>query len=212
MMEHDQMGMESEEEVLISRMASNEARGAEWRRFEMLAGASPSAWERLARALRDELAARSAFDEVVVRAESLPLPAASDRGMRRLQLTQSWPGWALAAVLALAWAVSFLNPPRESGNTANFGGAIVPARHSADEAFHDYLTLGAQEGRVLQELPMMMVETRFDQNEGRIEVVYVRQLLERTTVQSAIELTEDPLGRPSAVEVDLTIPRPGKPL
>jgi len=201
-----------ETEVLIARVMANEAHEGEWRRFESIAAAQPVAWERMARALRDELAARSAFDDIATPAEAVELPLGAGRGVRRLSALQSWPGWALAAVLALAWAVSFFSPLRHNQQEAAVGGPLLQARHSADEAFSDYLTLGAQEGRVLQELPMMMIESRFDRDQGRVEVVYVRQLLERATVESAFELTEDALGRPEPVPIDLTNLQTNKPL
>jgi len=201
-----------EAETLIGRVSANDARELDWQRFESIAVAQPVVWERMARALRDELVIRGAFDEIAEPAESVPLPEQTLRATNRLAAIQAWPGWALAAVIALAWGVSFFNPPVSQSHEAGLGGVIVPVRHSADEAFNDYLTLGAQEGRVLQELPMMMIESRFDRDQGRVEVVYVRQLLERATVQSAFELTEDALGRPEPVPIDLTILRTDKPL
>jgi hypothetical protein len=45
-----------------------------------------------------------------------------------------------------------------------------------------------------------------------VEVVYVRQLLERATVQSAFELTEDALGRPAPVPIDLNVLQANNPL
>lgn len=201
-----------EMDALIGQVSGNEASAECWHRFESIASTQPAAWEHLARALRDELAARSAFAEAAGPAELAELPAGTLRATSRLAALRAWPGWALAAVIALAWTISFFNPPASDAQRAGLGSAIVPARHSANDAFNEYLMLGAQEGRVLQELPMMMVETRFDSAEGRVEVVYVRQLLERATVQSAYELTEDALGRPAPVPIDLNVLQINRPL
>lgn len=201
-----------ETETLIGRVSANDAREQDWRRFESIAQVRPGAWEHMARALREELVVRSALDDVTAPSEAIDLPPMPIRGSHRLAALQAWPGWALAAAIALAWCVSFFNPPQRDTQETGLGSSILPTRLSADEAFNDYLTLGAREGRVLQELPMMMVESRFDSRQGRVEVVYVRQLLERTTVQSAVELTEDALGRPSTIPVELNILQTNRPL
>lgn len=202
----------TETDSLIARVAANEADGVEWGRFETIAASEPRAWEEMARTLRTELQARQALDDATAPAEHIDLPMNSASAVLRVRAF-GWPGWALAAVLALAWAwMGFFENARGPSNQAGIGSQFMPVRNDADQAYEDYLSLGAREGRVLQELPMMMVETRFDDTHGTVEVVYVRQLLERATVQSAFELREDESGQLEALPVGVELLQSKKPL
>lgn len=50
---------------------------------------------------------------------------------------------------------------------------------------------------------MIMVEMRQDDGSGRMDVVYIRPLLERAPIESAYELRRDELGRPAPGRIDL---------
>src|SRR5690606_15437379 len=110
--------------------------------------------------------------------------------LRRIGLAA--PGWLAAAAVALVWAV-----------TGGLGGPVAPQpapgllpvgwQPTADEALDQYLETGFSEGRVLGELPALMVETRAI--DGRAEIVYVRRVLERTVVDEIVEEGVDDGGR-----------------
>lgn len=197
------------EDNLIGRIAANEADGAEWKALEQHASSHPGASERLARALRDELQVRGALAEALDAADGVELPEHVPAESLRLAFghhgVSMWGGWAMAAMVALAWfGLSFFAPDRPGLSPAAGGGpSITQADLSADDALRQYVERGAREGRVLQELPMIMVEMRQDDGSGRMDVVYIRPLLERAPIESAYELRRDELGRPAPGRIDL---------
>jgi hypothetical protein len=190
-------------EQLIDRIAANETGGGEFAEFERLASSEPSQWERLARVLRDEVQLRAAAAEMV----DAPVDMEIDRAIERSREAASgvvfrfgtWGGWAVAACVALAWiAFSALTPPPVP--PMNEQPQFALASYTADDALEHYLWTAGQEGRIVAELPSLMVESR-PMADGRLEVYYVRQLLERDEVASVYEITEDEHGQPAAVPV-----------
>ena len=211
------------DDVLIGRVAANEANAIEWAQFEARAAERPVAWESLARTLRDELQMRHALDDALECADRAEIPdRAFDQPLAVItthRRSASWSGWALAAMVALAWVgTSFFMPtiarntlgPREGvvqEPTPMHNGETTLAAYSPEEqAYRDYVRVGTEQGRVLEELPMVMIEARLIRTgEGEpplYEVYYVRQLLERTRVNSAFEINRDDLGRQVPVKID----------
>ena len=88
------------EDTLIGRVASNDSDAIEWTRFESLAAGDAGVWERLA-ATDDVDPPRHAFD---------PSPIARVAGGG---VVSRFAGWAVAAVVALAWAGLRSHPATE---------------------------------------------------------------------------------------------------
>lgn len=122
-----------------------------------------------------------------------PPPAAGSPLSPRTRRPRSWQpgswrrwtgraGWAVAAGLMLIWLVGELGPdPHATAPPGPDTSLMLPASFTADEAYDQYVSIGEKAGRVVAELPTVMVESRA-MPDGTFEVLYVRQLLERETV------------------------------
>lgn len=188
--------------TLINDIASLHADEADFSRFEQMAAAEPVAWEQLARALRDELQMRAAVSDELDSGADAEIARALERQHRRE--SSPWgalSGWAAAAAVVVMWVFVGRFQPQTPIN----GEGYVPimASLSADEALDRYLEAGQIEGRIIAELPALMVESRQTEG-GRLEVFYVRQFLEREEVGQVYELASDEHGLPRTVPVDLT--------
>jgi anti-sigma factor RsiW len=196
---------ESRTDILINRIASSEASRGEFAEFEHAAVADPREWERLARLLRDELHMRSALASAIDDDSTAEIERAIDRSRnaRSEFAPRRWSGWAVAAVVALAWTVSLMMnrtgetpvPPPTSG--------VQLASLTADEALEQYLRAGESEGRLVRELPTVLVET-YPREDGGLEIYYVRQILEREAVSRVYELAEDEHGGYVPVQIQTT--------
>lgn len=192
---------------LIDRVASNEETNGEFARFESVAANHPRHWEQLARALRDELHMRAALADALEISSPLEISRAYSKQQRSSGALRSrtWLGWAAAAMIALAWAATFSMPsdsaePARQGGPGASGHAQLVAL-SSDEAFDQYLRTGEREGRVIAELPTLFVESH-PTEDGRLEIFYVRQLLERDEIAHVYELAEDEHGSYVPVSVN----------
>lgn len=111
-------------------------------------------------------------------------------------------GWAVAALIALAWVSQVVTPfsPRTPIQSAGW----YPA--SADDALGKYLDMGKQEGRVIRELPERVVmdarPVTIDGQE-RYEVIYLRQVVERAITDRLYRPTETDTGARALVPASL---------
>jgi len=201
------------EDILIGRIAANEANAVEWMQFESEAAARSGAWERLARTLRDELQMRSALDEALATADHADVPSRAFESPVALIVRRiGWTGWAVAAMIAVSWVIVSVAIPDTARTIPadTSGGATLAEYANPEDAYRDYVRLGAREGRVLDELPMVMIDARpIEAAEGApeggppaYEVYYIRQLLERARVNHAFEMNRDDRGRQVPVKVD----------
>lgn len=191
------------EEVLIGRVTDHEASPEDWRELETLASADPTVWNRLAQAQRGHaLLQRRVEDELTI-AELVDAPAYHAGGTRTLQARwMLYSGWAAAALIALSWAgaLGFGFEPIGAEHGATAG---LPAGFSTDRLLGEYIDRGREQGLVVGELPMLMLETRPSDVDGRVEVIYVRQLVERAVVNDVYEVSRDELGEPTPVRISV---------
>jgi len=203
------MNTVNREETLIGRIAAGEAGEREWSAFVDHATQESGAWERLACTLRDEMQIRAALDEALDDADHVEI---EEKALRPQPIGRigAWPGWAVAAMLALAWVgFSIVMPTSNPGMNEAGVGARFAGFSDPDEAYQEYLRVGEQKGRVVEELPMVMIETRALEDGEGYEVLYVRQLLERARVDTAFQISRDETGRPQPVQVNLANLRGG---
>lgn len=217
------------EEVLLGRVSSGEdGDDRAWRAIETAAKSEPALWERTARALHAELGVRQSLDSALAAADRAEiLDAAFDQphdsedhndetevfgagpGAPTYRISPAvthWSGWAVAAMIAIAWLGVWTNRPLvSSGNGATPMQAGAPdfslTSLTPDEVYDAYRVRGYEEGRLVQELPMLMVETRPIRDGQAIEVFYIRQTLERATVDSVFSFSQDETGQMRYVPV-----------
>lgn len=207
---------EQRRDVLIDRITANEAGEVGFREFEILAAREPAAWERLARTLRDELQLRAALASELDGAATAEMALAARREYSGSSRERSsprfgrWSGWGAAALLAVVWIIIAAlpadrpGPPPTIGQTErSTGGGVIPVSLTADDALSRYLEAGHAEGRVIAELPAVMIDSRATE-EGALEVFYLRQFLERERVQSVYEVVTDEDGNPVPVRINPT--------
>jgi hypothetical protein len=112
----------------------------------------------------------------------------------------SWSGWSVAALIAIAAAFQWFVPatPQAPNNSMGTIGNSGPDQHqagvnvlpvrSSQQALRDYIDLGRESGDVIAELPTkVLVETRPSPTGEGYELLYLRQILERTHVPSLYE-------------------------
>lgn len=226
-------------DLLISRLIDGRAVAADWSAFRDLVGSDPALWSDLLTSRRaDEALVREvalvASGATAVRLDPPPLaplppeqvvvtrrareggrPADGDRGipLRRAAAL----GWSVAAVLALGLGTQVFSPRGPVGDPAappvqGAGlGASGPAYAGAEQAFRAFMDLGRQEGRVVGELPASYVLESRPAPDGRYEVLYVRQIIERRLVDSVVGTARDEQGRPVLVPMSPPTTQPGLP-
>jgi len=178
-------------------------------RFERIAQRDPAAWRQLALTLHDELHMRhelaASIDEASRSAATAEINRAhtqhADRSVLSTARWGAWSGWAVAAVLLLAMLV--IVPGQSAHHVTPPGGSATVANLTAQQALEQYITTGTEEGRVISELPTVLVEAR-PLDDGRLEVLYLRQFLEREHVNEVYALNTDELGEAHPVKVDVS--------
>lgn len=181
---------------LISRIIDARAAEADWRSFRSLAERDPGVWRDLAAAQRQHELLCEGVRAATAAADGVGLPLADPRPLeRRLDGVARWGGWAAAAALVLVWATGLRPGPAEPRLHA--AGMAGPLLHDAtpDEALDRYLDAGRSAGLVVGEVPeRVVVETR-PRPDGSVEVVYLRQIVERRVTDRVYREVTDDAGR-----------------
>ncbi|MFG0285483.1 MAG: hypothetical protein ACF8R7_13785 [Phycisphaerales bacterium JB039] len=135
---------------------------------------------------RDDAEARAELDARLSGAGDVALPRRPVPSIRPLRWTGA-TGWLAAAVVALLWLGFGLSASRPAPAPLS-GAALTTA-----EALDRYIAAGVLEGRIIAELPTVMVQSR-PLDDGA-EILYVRRVLERAVVSEIIEQDVDDAGR-----------------
>ena len=183
------------EDILISRIVDGSAEPADWAELESISETDPQALRRLAEAQRREGDLRASLGEALNEADEIDLPLAHTATVYTFRTRlQTWTGWAAAAALALAWLTAGGMLRTNAGGGESQVAGWTPG--TADEAYEQYQMVGLAEGRVLGELPKVMIQVERLEN-GQAEVTYLRRVLERRLVTDVLEPTVDTQGRPA---------------
>jgi hypothetical protein len=212
--------MTDSRDILISRIAENEASARDFETFMAMAEQSPAMWREVVETMRD----RAALDRLVAvagdQAERIDVdertgesaPASCDAEQRStaavLTTIGRWSGWAVAAVLLLAVVLGL---PWQSRSLMTNEAGELPVQQaglasslSAREAFEHYLARGREEGTVLSAGPQrVLLETRPSTSGEGYELIYLQQVVERTVVPELYHYGgQDEHGRPALVSYD----------
>lgn len=202
----------SNTDILISRIVDDESTAEDWAAFELLASLEPGVWRQLAQEQRDAACLRRAVASEIGFADSVELPIElAGPGAERAFAGRfnPWVGWAMAAAVALAWLGVNQIPALERAPDPGYNTAGLI---SADAALDQYRTAGEQEGRYLGEMPKVMVEARPMPGGVQIEVIYLRQLLEREVVGGMYGFGQDDQGRTTTIPIEPTVIQASDPL
>lgn len=185
------------EDILIGRVVSCEATGSDWNALEALAQDDEGVWKRLAQTQRDHDALTREVGDAVQAADrvDIPLRAAQASHGVRVRL-RAWSGWAAAAALAIVWlgSLGMLGGPAPGVSSGENAASVMPASLTPEEAFDHYLFEGRERGQVLGELPKILVDSRLGADGAAVEVIYLRRIVERKTVDSVLTFDEDDAG------------------
>ncbi|MHC5023547.1 MAG: hypothetical protein ACYTGG_06495 [Planctomycetota bacterium] len=186
----------SPDESLISRLVDDDDVGDGWDQFEKQALAEPRLWRDLARAQRDHAALRAEMAAAAAVADRVDLPVATGAG--RWRALGSWSGWAAAAVILLAATMQMTLP---TGSVPPPGDETALADLSPADTLREYLRKGRERGDVIGEMPSkMLVDVQPDPSGDGYQLLYLRPILEKTSVRDLYELAgQDEAGRPSFV-------------
>jgi len=202
---------------MIGLVLDGEASDAEWETFTAVADASPELWKRFAnfarvhamlgRALGDIDA--SLNDVSLHSAQNVPSsPQATSAGTYSFASAAAravrGSGWLAAACVGLVWAVTHIASshghigPYIAGNGEGGGpqynGLLVS---TAADALDAYRTLAGRDGVDVDESPEQIVIQVLPALDGQsVEVVAVRQLVERRIIDGLYRIAADDGGTP----------------
>ncbi len=198
---------EMRREILIGRAIDGEASPDDWDALRALAEQDPAIWNDLNAAQRQQELLCAGVSRACAIADEIEIDDAlvnPEPMVRRLRLVGAWGGWAAAAGLALFWALG-INPLE-----ANTGGPVASAIPvgggviEPDDALRQYIQSGQEAGRVIREVPNWVVVRAEPIDGGRqVEVLYLRQILERRIVDQVYRESMDEFGNPLAEPVRL---------
>lgn len=185
-------------DVLLCRVLEGEASPEDWAAFRALAQREPQVWRDLAEAQQDLAALEEAVAQAVRPADRIEAPVERHLGEHlsiRSRAAVTWAGWAVAAMVMIAAVL------RPAGNALvpEPGGAVpgvqIASLATPEDALRAYFARGGEQGRVLGEVAEPMVLQYNPVGDGRsVEVLYLRQILERAIVEDAIRLRTDDAG------------------
>ncbi len=188
------------EATLIHRVLSGSAEPAAWEELELKAQQDPQLWHRLALSLKDQNELNLGVANTVLRAEALELDdlraaaaqhsSTSPAPIRRFR-PGPWIGWAVAACIALFWLTGIPGAPSTTAPPAEAA--------TMQQALDLYRQAGTREGRLVEELPLLVVDRKPAPQGKGTEVVYLRRILERRRVKSLYEAAPDEWGNPVVV-------------
>ncbi len=200
----DENGID-ERDRLISRVVDGAASSKDWAAFRQLAARDPSVWQELASSQHDQDQLEVAVEEELAIADWVDAPVEQFHtltAVTRLRSVGVWGGWAAAAALLLGWMTTLQSgwPTAPSGGPTQAGLVPTLQPENSGDALQTYLTQGAQEGRVIREIPQkVLVETRYLGEGQGVDVLYIRQILERTRFDTLYQFEQDELGRPAGL-------------
>ncbi len=207
--------IEQHNDILISRTIDGNATTGDWDELTALADANPAVWRNLAMSLREHQAFARAVNADVTVADTIEMPTVRHAAAIRsrdasphpafLARIGGWSGWAVAAVFTIIWVAGVLNLVQNTAQQPNGSspGNITMVGASAAELLQAYLDKGRQEDFVIAEVPQrVLIETRPHGTGRGFELIYIRQIIERTVVPDLYQFNQDEAGQPRLVRYD----------
>lgn len=178
-------------DVLIGRIIDGEASGQDWAEFRQIAGDDQAVFAEIAELQDLRKRTLEIVDDAGNIADTIDLPMhmhPKASPAHRLRTAGVWGGWAVAAMVAIAWSIG-LRPGDplifgdQNNAQASLGGGVIG---SAGEALQKYLDLGKESGSVIGEMPSGIILDRQPLADGSgYEVLYIRPIIERVVVRDS---------------------------
>ncbi len=205
------------DDILINRVVDGEATPADWTELDVVSQRDPSIWARLAESQRSHASLQRAVEDALTAAELVDLPHPSERLERAWDSrVRVWGGWMVAALVAIAWAGNFaqiraMRAEQGNADVTNAAGLAGVSTLSSDQLLQAYMQSGIENGRVVGEMPMVMLET-VPTADGKSQITFVRPLVERAIVDQFYELGQTDAGKFVPVKADRNEFTRGQPL
>ena len=200
---NDQLPPESDDrrDVLIGRIIDGEATGQDWAEFRQIAGDDESVFNEIAELQDLRKRTIDIVEQAGDLAETIELPVhmhPKASPAHRLRVAGVWGGWAVAAMVAIAWTVG-LRPgdpiflSNQEGHQAGLGQGVI---NNASDALQKYLDLGKESGSVIGEMPSGIVLDKQPLADGSgYEVLYIRPIIERVVVRDVYQQVQNESGQ-----------------
>lgn len=192
-------------DVLISRIIDAQAGAYDWQAFRAAADRDAGIWRDLAEAQRQHELICEGLRAASACADRIDLPEFITDGaplQRRLDGLARWGGWAAAAALVLVWATGapVLRQPAGTQLPGTQTAGLLPAGPALqdatpDQAMDRYLNAGRHAGFVVGEMPERLIVETTPRPDGSVEVVYLRQIIERRVTDRVYREVRDDSGR-----------------
>lgn len=197
----------STRDLLISRVIDGRAGGGDWQSLRVLAESDPGVWRDLEESQQMNEALCAAVDEACAVVERVSVDGHRQQVdlSRRLSMAGAWGGWLAAAAVGMAWTLGM--PLGTDGSSAI--GSMVPSPgpeyvriETPEDALRTYLDRGRDDGSVLGLVSdPRVLETRTLPDGSGVEVLYVREIVERRLVEQVYRLSQDEAGNVRPVQV-----------
>ncbi|GAB4386485.1 MAG: hypothetical protein Kow0022_15630 [Phycisphaerales bacterium] len=200
----------SDRDVLIGRVIDGEASAADWQCLRAMAEQDPRIWDELeqTQALHRHLCA--GVNDACSAASNVDVPGVHAEQIisARIARIGAWGGWLAAAALLLSWAVGL--PPAGKRHVA--AGSVGPSLgpeyvriETPEDALQVYVDRGRDAGSVVGLVAdPRIVQTRALPDGSGLEVLLVREILERRLVNQVYRLGTDDAGNVRPVPVQIT--------
>ncbi|MCA9274318.1 MAG: hypothetical protein KDA31_14880 [Phycisphaerales bacterium] len=207
-------------DVLIGRIIDGEATGQDWAEFRQLAGDDESVFAEIAELQDLRKRTIDIVEQVGDLADTIELPVhmhPKASPAHRLRTAGVWGGWAVAAMVAVAWSIG-LRPGdplifgSHEGQQAGIGSGVI---NTAGDALQKYLDLGKKSGSVIGEMPSGIILDKQPLADGSgVETTYLRCIIERIVVRDGdvFQQVENDAGQARIIPAKITpVSNPASP-
>jgi len=200
---HNSGGFDAEParaDLLIGRIVDGEAFEDDWNEFEAMSRSEPSMLVALARAQREHAQLEHDVADAVATCELIEVPDSALHGVSMAARFRQYSGWAVAAIVSLA-LLTVLGVQMPGGSHSGNQAGLIPASMNSEQALNEYMRTGMAEGRVVGEMPTVLMNVQQVPSSREMQVVYLRQIVERArlTDLSVLNVERDEFGNPRYV-------------
>ncbi len=201
-------------DILLTRVLDGRASPEDWAAFRAMAARDPEVWADLADAQQDRAELQIALAQATQIADHIDAPVDIVTGERltaRLNRAAAWVGWIAAATLAMT-TITAHSVKRTTAVPPPTQQAGLFSVSSPQEALKMYFNKGKEAGTVLGEVPdRVLLQTTPSPDGQGYELVYLRQIVEKTHVNELYQLAIDEAGRRVPVRYKPTFSTPPTP-
>ncbi len=186
-------------EQLTDRILNRQLEARDLDELAQLSQTNPQALSQIAATLRAAATIEIGVDAAESIAMSVELPDNIEIKNAATNPIVRWSGWSAAAMLAAAWLlVALLKPTLPSVKEPTSPNILL----TANEALEQYMRAGKEEGRIVEELPLLTVKLSPSEDGEGIDVLYVRRVVERARVKGMYKMGMDDQGRAVVLPTD----------